>query len=490
MWWGSGAVSEDEKLSPREARRVVRRSVRMLRPYKWVAIAALVTLFVYTLAILAGPQLVRYGIDHGLRRHDGAALDAAAIGFLVSAIVAVILGRWSVLLITRVGESFLRDLRLRIFDHIQAMGMAFFDTQPTGRLVGRMTSDIDALQNLVQQGLVLFVQNALLVVLTMAFLLLLSPLLAVVCLMSMPVVIIASVRFRRDSNAAYLTVRDRISQTLSTLQESLSGVRVVQAFAREDTQDQVFVSRNHAQLDANLNAVRISARYFPIIELAGVSTTAAIVGIGGILVHQKLITVGTVAAFVLYMVNLFEPIQQLSQLFNTVQESGAALKKIFDLLDIRSTLTERPGAVDLPSSGDLVVEHVSFSYDNVTRVLDDVSLTVDQGERLALVGPTGAGKSTLAKLMSRMYDPTEGGVTFGGVELRDGTLASLRERIVVVPQEGFLFDGTVFDNVAIGRQGATETEVREAVRVIGAQDRFGSLPDGLSTEVRERGSRL
>ena len=490
MGWGSGAVRDEEKLSSSQARQVVRRSLRMLRPYRRQVTVALVVLVVYTLAMLAGPLMVRLGIDRGLQAHDALVLNLAVVGYLVAAAVAVVLGRTQITLITRVGESFLRDLRVRVFDHLQAMGMTFFDSQPAGRLVSRMTSDVDALQTLVQQGLVMFIQNALLFVATIVVLVVLSPVLAAVCLAAMPVVVVASIRFRRDSNVAYLTVRDRVGQTLSTLQESLSGIRVVQAFAREESQNEVFVSHNRAQLDANLRAVRISARYFPVIELAGIGTMAIIVGVGGVLVHDSFITVGTVAAFALYLTNLFEPIQQLSQLFNTVQQAGAALKKLFDLLDVPSDLTERPGAVDLPETGELLVEDVGFAYDGRAQVLADVNLAVRPGERLALVGPTGAGKSTLAKLMARMYDPGEGRIGYGGVDLRDATFSSLRHRIVVVPQEGFLFDGTIFENVAIGRRGADEEAVRRALRLIGVEERFQALPQGLATAVRERGSRL
>jgi ATP-binding cassette subfamily B protein len=485
-----GAVGEEEKLSSQQARQVVRRSIVMLRPYRRRALMTMVVIVIYTAAMLSGPLMVRLAIDHGLQKHNGAVLDAAVIGFLVAAIVAVVSGRSQIRLITNIGESFLRDVRLKVFDHLQALSMTFFGTQQAGKLVSRMTSDVDALQILVQQGLVMFIQSALLLVFTVVVLVILSPVLAAICLASMPIVIVASIRFRRQSNAAYLTVRDRVGQTLSTLQENLSGIRVVQAFGREEAQNEIFASHNHTQLDANLRAVRISAWYFPVIEMAGIGTMAIIVGVGGVLVHSDLITVGTVAAFALYLVNLFDPIQQLSQMFNTVQQAGAALKKIFDLLDVQSDLTERAGAVDLPATGDLVVDKVGFSYDGRTTVLGDVSLTVRRGERLALVGPTGAGKSTLAKLMARLYDPVDGCVTYGGVDLRDATFLSLRDRIVVVPQEGFLFDGTVFDNVAIGRRGADEDAVRRALRLIGVEGRFLALPGGLSTPVRERGSRF
>jgi ATP-binding cassette subfamily B protein len=237
--------------------------------------------------------------------------------------------------------------------------------------------------------------------------------------------------------------------------------------------------------------VKISARYFPVVEFAGIASTAAVIGIGGWMVHSDIVTVGTVAAFVLYLAQLFEPIQQLSQLYNTVQQSGAALSKLFGLIDTKPTIVERVGSVDLPDRGTIDVDDVSFAYGaNGPNVLSHVALSVAPGERIALVGPTGAGKSTLAKLMARLYDPTEGVITYGGVDLRDATFASLRHRIVVVPQEGYLFQGTILDNVRLGHEGASDDEVRRAMQRIGVLHHFESLPDGLETEVRERGSRL
>jgi ATP-binding cassette subfamily B protein len=313
--------------------------------------------------------------------------------------------------------------------------------------------------------------------------------LAVCTLVVVPPVVVASRWFRRASNKAYLLVRDRIGQNLSTLQEGLAGIRVVQAFGRERAFTRRFQETNEAQYDANIETVRISAKYFPIVEFAGVSGIALIVGIGGWFVSAGIVTVGTVAAFVLYLNNLFEPIQQLSQLYNTLQQAGAALQKLFELLDEPASIAERSGAVDLPAAGGLELEHVSFGYGG-EDVLHDVSLRVPLGERLALVGPTGAGKSTLAKLIARFYDPLDGRVAYGQVDLRDATLRSLRERIVVVPQEGFLFAGTVRDNVIVGKPDATDDEIHEAIALLGLTDRFAAFPDGLDTEVRERGSRL
>jgi ATP-binding cassette subfamily B protein len=496
-WMAPHGVDEEDQLSRAEARRVLRRSIRLLRPYRLQAMAGIGVLVLSTLATLSGPLVLKYGIDNGLTgpHHNSAALTRAAITYLLIAITAVFLTRAQVLLVSRVGEQFLRDLRVKVFAHIQAMSMDFFDTQHTGKLVARMTSDIDALQELIQLGLILFIQNLLTLALLLTILLVLSPKLFAVCLITLPVVIVASIRFRRQSNRAYLNVRDRVSQTLSTLQEGLSGMRVIQAFAREDTHFGRFSRRNRRQLDANMEAVRVATQYFPIVEFAGAATTAAVIGIGGWLVHQGEVTTGTVAAFVLYLIYLFDPIQQLSQLFNTVQSAGAALAKLFGLLDTKSSLPERTGAVDLPERGTLEVCDVSFFYGpdeeaDAPLVLHDVNLSVATGERLALVGPTGAGKSTLAKLMARLYDPKKGAIRYGGVDLRDATFKSLRERIVVVPQEGYLFQGTILDNVRLGRQGATDDEVRRALKLIGTEERFAALPDGLLTEVRERGSRL
>ena len=491
-WMRGAAVDEDDKLSAEEARRVMRRAFRMLRPYRLEVAVAVVVMVVWTLCTLAGPFLLRYAIDHGLRVSPPkvSVLDKAAIAFIAIAFITLIASRLQILMVTRVGEKFLRDMRVRVFDHLQAMSMGFFDGEQTGRLVARMTSDMDALQELVQQGLVMFVTNGLLLVFSVVVLVAMSPMLALVCLVALPVVIVSSVRFQRSSNKAYLVVRDRIGQTLSTLQEGLSGVRVIQAFGREDTQVRRFSRHNRAQLDANLHATKISAQYFPVIELAGVATTAAVVGLGGLLVHRGDVSLGTVAAFVLYLANLFEPVQQLSQLFNLVQSAGAALNKLFGLLDTPSPVQERPAAVDLPTSGVIEARNLGFSYDGKNPVLHDVDLTVAVGERLALVGPTGAGKSTLAKLLSRLYDPTVGVITYAGIDLRDATLKSLRERIVVVPQEGYLFGGTILDNVRIGRLDATDEEVAGALRLIGAEKRFAAMAEGLHTEVRERGSRL
>ncbi len=482
---------EEELIGAQESRRVLRRTISMLRPHRARVLLTLFVTLLGALSLLAGPALVGYGIDNGLRPHRAGPLDAAAIAFLGVSIAGIALQRSQTRMLTRLGERFLVELRVKVFDHIQSMPMAFFDSERTGRLVGRMTSDVNALEDLVQQGLLVFITNGILILAAVVVLLSISPIMFAMSLVCLPVLVVSSRRFHRHSTRAYLDVRDTISQTLSTIQEGLSGVRVVQAFGRETYQVRRFSGHNQAQLDANMNAVRIACRYFPIVEGSGVVTTAVLVGLGGLVVGEGLVQLGTVVAFVLYLNQLYDPIQQMGQLYNLVQAGAAALSKLFGLLDVEPTLTERPDATPLPSRGAIQLHGVGFSYgEGAPPALQGVDLTVSPGERLALVGPTGAGKSTLAKLMARMYDPVEGSVTYGGQDLRAATMASLRQRMVVVPQEGFLFSGTILDNVRVGRDGASDEEVREALRVIGAERRFESLPDGLMTEVRERGARL
>jgi ATP-binding cassette, subfamily B, bacterial len=489
--WSMAGVDEADKLDRKKAAKVLRRSLGMLTPYRRQTVVAVLLITIWTGTVLAGPFLVKYGIDQGILKHDGGVLNRAVAGYVLVAIASYVVYRLQIMLVGRIGEGFLRDLRIRVFDHLQQLSMPYYDREKAGVIVSRMTSDVDALAELVQMGLLMFLSNGLLLVFSVIVLALVSWQLLLVCLVALPFVILSSIKFQRDSNRAYLLVRDRIGTTLSSLQEGLSGVRVIQAYGREEEQVRRFTSTSRELYEAHMDSVRISAWYLPIIEFSGVFTTAVAVGVGGWLVHTEAITIGTVTFFLLTLANLFEPVQQLSQLFNTVQSAGAGLNKLYELLDTPADVPERAGAVGLPREGSIDVEQVSFRYaSDGGWVLHDVSLHIAPGERLALVGPTGAGKSTLAKLIARLYDPVRGRVAYAGVDVRDATLRSLRERICVVPQEGFLCNGTIRENVRIARQGATDAEVDDALRAIGAYGRFSELQDGLATEVRERGSRL
>ena len=484
------AVDAEDKLDRKAAKQVLRRAARLLKPYRREVWGATGLVVVSTAAILAGPFLLKLGIDRGIKRGNAHVLDMTVGAYVVVAMIAYVASRTQILLVSRAGEGFLRDLRVRVFDHLLGLSMPFYDREKAGVVISRMTSDVDSLQELVQQGLLQLAQSLLLIIGSVLVLLAVSPKLLLICLIPVPLVVLASIKFQRDSNAAYLTVRDKIGLTLSALQEGISGVRVIQAYGREGVEVERFAGYNRRLYRAHMKSVWVQAWYLPVIEGSALACTALVVGIGGRMVVQGAVTVGTIAFFVLTLSNLFDPVQQLSQLFNTVQSSGAALHKLFELLDTPADLIEKPGAGPLPDAGELRVEGVSFAYAGGEPVLRDVDLVLPFGEKLALVGPTGAGKSTLAKLMARLYDPTTGRVTFDGVDLRDAEVHSLRRRITVVPQEGYLFAGSIRDNVRIGRPDATDSDVEAALQSLGLLDRFLTQPQGLDTEVHERGSSL
>jgi ATP-binding cassette subfamily B protein len=354
-----------------------------------------------------------------------------------------------------------------------------------------MTADIESMAELVQWGLMQFLSSFLLLFFAFFLLMSLSWQLTLISLLVFPFLILATIKFQRDANKAYLEVRDKVGANLSALQEGITGVRVIQAYGREEEQIRRFEESNRALFRSHIHSVKVSTWYFGLIEFAGIASSALIVGVGGLLVHNGAVSLGTVVAFVLLLASLFDPVQQLSQLYNTLQSSAAALHKLFGIIDAVPDVDESPNPISLPSAGDVVVDNITFSYAGGSQpALENVSLTLTAGTRLALVGPTGAGKSTLAKLMARLYDPQSGTVSYGGVDLRRASMDDLRNRIVVIPQEGFLFDGTIRDNLRIAKPDATEDELLIALDKIGLRERFEALPEGLDTEVRERGSRL
>jgi ATP-binding cassette subfamily B protein len=471
-------------------RRALRRVVAMLRPHRRGVALGAVLVLAYTATLLAGPVIVRYAIDSGLIPGDPAALWRAVAAYTAVAVLGYGAFRAQILVVARVGEGFLRDLRVRVFDHLQSLSLGFYEKEKAGVLISRMTSDVDELRELVQGTLFDFVSSVLLLVLSVGVLVWMSPTLALFCLAALPPVVAASVWFRRRSSRAYLAVRDRVGETLAAAQEGISGVRVVQAFGREEELAGRFSRRNGRLLGAYLDSVRVNVRYFPVVEFTGIAVTAGVLVAGGLLVARDAVTLGTVAAFVLYLRNLFDPVEDLSFLYDDVQSAGAAMTKISGLLDTEPEIFQRPDAVDLPPQGVLTAESVSFSYGTGPPVLHGVDLSVAPGERLALVGPTGAGKSTLVKLLARFYDPTEGRVAFGGVDLRDVRHDALRGRLAVIPQEGFLFNATVRENIRLGRPSATDAEVEDAVRALGVGGHFGRLPAGIDTVVATRGATL
>ncbi len=489
--WHAGGVSDEDRLSRAQARTIMGRVFKMAAPFRKTIYFAFACVMVTTASTLSAPVIVRHGIDAGIRARNVDELNKSVVFYLIAVSFTYAFGRLLFLLVNRTGESFLRVLRLAVFRQMQRQSMAFFDRNKAGVLVARMTADIESMSELVQFGLLQFLSAALMLIFAIVVLLVLSWQLTIVALIVMPILVLASFKFQRDSNKAYLVVRERVGANLSALQEGITTVRVIQAYAQEEEATRKFKISNRLLFAGHEKSVRISTWYFALVEFSGVFASALMIGIGGWFVHRGTVTLGTVVAFVLLLSSLFDPVQQLSQLYNTVQSAGAALNKLFAILDSKPEVDEHHSAVDLPKTGALKVSGISFSYaGSKVPALNEVSITVGIGEKLALVGPTGAGKSTLAKLMARLYDPQTGTVEFGGVNLKMATMDSLRNRIVVVPQEGFLFNGTIRDNLRVARASATDAEIEAAIAAIGVTEHFAQFADGLDTQVRERGSRL
>jgi ATP-binding cassette, subfamily B, bacterial len=472
-------------------RGVLRRHVfALLRPHRGrLALAALAVLLSTTVTI-AGPLLIAYGIDEGISEGDRDDLRTAALAFLGLALLKPFLERAQILLAAQVAERFLGALRVAAFEHLQRLPLSFFESERSGVLVSRLTADVQSLTLFVRQVFVEVSAALLLLVATIVALVVLSPALAAVCLVAAPVLVVATLYFHRHSRPAYSAIRDRVAETMSALQEGLTGMRVVQSFNREQAIFDRYLHPSWALVEAWRRAAFVNVRFFPSIVIAQIVTTVAVLLAGGIFYERGLVTEGVIAAFVLYAYSLVDPILILGEWLDELQSGRAALTKIVALIETPVAVREREDAVDLPEDGTLEADGVEFGYVAETPVLHSIDLRVEPGEHLALVGATGAGKSTLAKLLSRLYDPVAGEVRFGDVDLRDARLGSLRRTIALVPQEGHLFSGTILDNIRLAQPQVNEKDVAAALDHIGARERFESLPDGLATEVQTRGLRL
>jgi ATP-binding cassette subfamily B protein len=462
----------------------------LLRPYRGRLALAALAVVLSTAVTIAGPALVAYGIDQGIREGDRGALRRAVFVFLALALAKPFLERMQILLGAQVAERFLGALRVAAYARLQQLPLGFFEAERAGVLVSRLTADIQSLTLFVRQVFVEVAASVLRLAAIAVALVVLSPALAAVCLVAVPVLGVATAYFHRHARPAYSAIRDRVAETMSALQEGLTGMRVVQSFGRERTVFERYLQPSWSLVAAWRHAGFVNVRFFPSIVLAQVVTTMAVLFAGGIFYDRGIVSVGVIAAFVLYAVSLFDPIAILGDWLDELQSGRAALTKIVALLETPVAVDEKPDAVDLPAEGALEADSVSFSYLPGVEVLHGIDLRVEPGEHLALVGATGAGKSSLAKLLARLYDPTLGAVRFGGVDLRDVRLENLRRTIALVPQEGHLFSGTILDNVRLARPEASEADVAAALDHIGARERFESLPDGLHTDVQTRGVRL
>jgi len=472
--------------------RKLRGLLELLRPYRRRTALMFVALIAGTAASLAPPPLAKLAIDGGIIPGDRGTLDLVVVAFIASALVYWGATYAQTYLVGWVGQRVLQDLRLQLFAHLQTLSIGFYGRRQAGVVISRLTNDVQALDQLVSDGIVTLFGSSLTLIGTAGILLWLDWQLALLTFLVFPVLGVGSVAFRIISADAYRATREKVAQITAYLQETLSGVRVVRVFAQERRHEAVFSELNDANRAANMKTVNLNAAYFPAVELLSAFVTAGILLYGGLQAIQGEVTVGVLVAFIAALNNFFDPIQQLSQLYTTYQAGMAALDKIFELLDEEPELTDRPDAVALGRlRGELVFEDVSFAYrPDGERALDGIDLRVPAGQTVALVGSTGAGKSTFAKLAARFYDPTEGRILVDGHDLREVQARSLRGQMGIVPQEAFLFSGTIRDNLAFGRADAPIEEIESAARAVGAHEFISRLELGYDTEVGERGIQL
>ena len=455
------------------------------------AIAGIFCLVVVeTFAQQIGPRLVQYALDHGiLKAHDFGVIKLAVLLYLGSVVLAVSAGALRIMWSGRLGERILYKLRVAVFTHLQRLGLDFYSSEPAGVIMTRMTSDVESLQGLFQEGLVsLLVQLLTLVFVTFMLFSMNVQLAMIVTFGVVPVLFGMTWWFRVASDKGYMLARDRVGFLLADLQENLAGMRVITAYNRQKRNYDKHRTLVGEYNDANLYTARVAATYGPGTEALGVFAQAVLLFLGGRMVLRGDLSIGELAAFVLYLSQFFQPIAQLVQLYNQYQQGRTAMIKLRELFGIQPTVVERPDATDLPPiTGRIDVEHVTFGYLPDKPVLVDADLHFEPGETIAFVGPTGAGKSTIAKLLARFYDPQAGTILIDGHDVRDVTLSSLRRQLGIVPQEGFLFAGTIRDNLRFGKPEATDAEIMSACRAIGVDGFIERLPEGLETSTHERG---
>jgi ATP-binding cassette subfamily B protein len=497
-WRGVAADGRDD-LTTETTAKLAGRSRRLLRdllrPYRGQLRLLLAAVLLENAARLSIPLLVALGIDRGIPpiRDDNDLRPLLVIVAIVLAATLVQAVTRNIFLVRsgQIGQDMLFEIRQRTFRHFQGLSPAFHDSYTSGRVISRQTSDVDAIYEMLETGFDGLITAALTLVGTAALLLYLDVRLGLVALVCGPFLAWATNWFRLESAKSYRVTREKVALVIVHFVESMNGIRAVQAFRREPRNQEIFDDVNDQYRAANLVAFRLVAWFMPEIRLIGNITIAGVLLYGGYLAYQGHVTVGVLAAFLLYLRQFFEPMMDISQFYNTFQSANAALEKISGVLEEQPGVPEPTAPVALPDArGDLRFDHVRFEYVEGVPVLPDLDLVVPAGQTVALVGTTGAGKTTIAKLATRFYDPVGGAVTLDGVDLRSLTSTDLHQAAVMVTQESYLFSGTVSDNIRFGRPEATQDDVEAATRALGAHGFIAALPEGYDTQVSNRGGLL
>lgn len=468
---------------------VVARLLPYLGPHKGMVLVATIGMIVHTLTLVASPWLISMGIA-AVTESDMGKLDWVVLVFGINALLGWGANYIQLVFMAKVGQAVLHALRTRLFDHLQRLSLSFFDRNEVGRIMSRMQNDIIQLQEFLTSGILSF-GDVLVLVGTVVAMLLMDVQLALITLSVLPLLFLILFFWQGFARRAYLRVRRAIAAVNSALQENISGVRVVQSMGRENLNLQRFDDLNRKHLDTNLKASRLSAAVLPTVEVISAIAIALVVIYGGQQALRGSIEVSTLVAFALYIQRFFDPVRNLTMQYTEVQRAMASGTRIFELLDVAPEITDAPGAIELSSvRGDVHFDHVSFSYRSDIEVLSDIDLRIQPGETVALVGPTGGGKSTLVSLLPRLYEVYSGRITIDDIDIRQVTRRSLTKQIGMVLQDPFLFFGTVRENIRYGRLNASDAEVAEAARVVGADEFIQRLEEGYDTELQERGGNL
>src|SRR5579885_1783773 len=490
-WRENSLASDDEDIYAKFSWKLVKRFGPYLARYRAATLASITLMLIYTALNIANPFLIGVAIDDFITRGSLSGLAWVSVGLVLLNIAMWQAQYWQVWSMSWVGQQVLYHLSSDMFSHLQRLSLNFYDHTQIGRVMSRLQSDIDVLEGMLSSGLLSILGSLLALVGIIGAMLAMNVSLALLSFTVLPIMIGIAAFWQRHAQRSFRVTRAAISLVNATLQENISGMRVIQSLARESRNRSEFDSLNAYNRDTNMEASRIAALILPLVEVVAALAIAITVLYGGVLVSQGKLEVGVLVAFTLYINRFFDPIRDISQQYSQLQRAGVAAERIFQILDMPVEITDRPGSIELPQiKGEVEFRDVSFGYSRNVPVLSHLNLHIRAGQTVAIVGPTGAGKSTIAGLLARFYDIQEGALLIDGYDVREVTQASLRSQIGIVLQEPFLFTGTIRENIRYGRLEATDQEVEEAARVIGVHDVILQLPQGYATQIRERGRNL
>lgn len=470
---------------------VLRRIGPFIWPYRRHLFLGLLFMLAVSVTGLVTPLLLRTAIDVFIENGNAAGLDGIALLYLLVYVLNWLCTYWQTYFVSWAGQNIIYSIRQRLFEHLQRLSFSFYDQIEAGRVMSRVTNDVNALNELVSSGILNVINDAFKLVGIIGIMLYMNWRLALLTFTTLPFLWLLSTKFRFRMQMAYHQVRRKIATVNANLQESISGIRVTQSFTRENRNMQRFDATNMENLEANMQAAQLHSLFGPLVELVGAIGICMVLWYGGSLVRANILTVGTVYAFVNYVNQFYMPIRDLSQVYNVWQSATVSTDRIFELLETEPDVQDSPEATELPLiEGRVSFEDVTFGYKKGQPVLHDICFAAEPGQTVALVGPTGAGKSSIINLLARFYEPDQGRITIDGVDLRDVTQQSLHRQLGIVLQDTFLFSGTIRENICYGRPDASEEEVIAAAKAVGAHEFIMQLADGYDTEVHERGSRL